>query len=169
MEESFDRRSAAGAVPRHGNRYSTMRSGSPNADITPRTRDEDLLQALNANSRAVASVPWFVLEVSDDMSRTCSAVATRTDVGSRRRGGGSGLLDLSALWQVYAVDRPALNGPAVRPGQLTSVRRGGRRHLRPCATAMSCTTPTNCFRRAFKRLSSRAADPDVLAIKQTLY
>ena len=87
-----------------------------------------------------------------------------------------GLLDLNDLWEI--VEDPRLPGaarPAVDAGDAAAAAgrrvRGGRRHGARCARATSSLHhPYDSFSTSVERLVEEAvSDPDVLAIKQTVY
>ena len=104
----------------------------------------------------------------------CSACwSERLEVGARRRlPRSAGPLDLRALLPL--VELPAARGPARRrPCKPLAVARAARArgHLRRCSTSATCccTTPTSPSIRWWPSCRGAADDPDVLAIKQTLY
>jgi len=153
-----------------------------NADLeVDDDRDEDLLQALERELARRRFGPPVRLEVAATMSdhvlerlvRELSEAtdATLADHDVLRV---SGLLDLSALWQVYEqVDRPDLKDrpfvPATHPlfaeGETP---RSVFSRLRDGDILVH--HPYHSFSTSVQRFIEQAAvDPDVLAIKQTLY
>ena len=87
-----------------------------NADMDVEDRDEDLLQALERELARRRFGPPVRLEISGDMSEHMMGLLLRElDVDPGDVVQLPGLLDLSALWQVYAVDRPALKDPPFVP------------------------------------------------------
>ncbi|MGB6108994.1 MAG: polyphosphate kinase 1, partial [Mycobacterium sp.] len=84
-----------------------------------------------------------------------------------------GLLDLSALWQIYAVDRPALKDPPFVPA--TNPAFGERETPKSIFATLRdgdvlVHHPYESFSTSVQRfIEQAAADPHVLAIKQTLY
>src|SRR5690606_1041780 len=84
-----------------------------------------------------------------------------------------GLLDLSSLWQIYDVDRPALKDPPFVAATAPAVgERGTPKSI--FATRRDGDVlvhhPSDSFSTAVERfIEQAAADPNVLAIKQTLY
>src|ERR1044072_3111461 len=146
-----------------------------NADLeVEEDRDEDLLQALERELAQRRFGPPVRLEVADDMSEHMLELLLR------ELGGGApdvvvvqGLLDLSSLWQLYGVSRSDLKDapfvPATHPGfgergEATS----GVGTLREGAVLVP--HPYDSFSTSVQRfIEQAAADPRVLAIKQTLY
>ena len=138
-------------------------------------RDEDLLQALERELARRRFGPPVRLEVASSISDHVLDLLVReldmedTDVLRVR-----GLLDLSSLWQIYDdVDRPDLKDrpfvPATHPrlaeGEVPrsvfSVLRDGD---------VLVHHPYHSFSTSVQRfIEQAAADPNVLAIKQTLY
>jgi polyphosphate kinase len=146
-----------------------------NADFeVEEDRDEDLLQALERELVRRKFGPAVRLEVAEDiddevLQLLASEIDVRTDALLRL----PGLLDLSALWQVYDIDRPALKDrpfvPATHPrfaegetpkSVFATLRDGDVLVHHPYE---SFATSTQRF------IEQAAADPNVLAIKQTLY
>ena len=85
-----------------------------------------------------------------------------------------GLLDLAALWQLYDVDRPDAEGRAVRARPPTRASPRARRPKSVFATLREGDVlvhhPYDSFATSVQRfIEQAAADPNVLAIKQTLY
>ncbi|MGL4305715.1 MAG: polyphosphate kinase 1, partial [Mycobacteriaceae bacterium] len=84
-----------------------------------------------------------------------------------------GLLDLSCLWQVYGVDRPALKDPTFVPA--THPAFGERETPKSVFSTLRegdvlVHHPYDSFSTSVQRfIEQAAADPHVLAIKQTLY
>jgi polyphosphate kinase len=146
-----------------------------NADFeVEEDRDEDLLQALERELMRRRFGPAVRLEVADDIDDAIvellrSEIDIRPDDVLRI----PGLLDLSSLMQVYDVDRPALKDrpfvPATHPrfaegetpkSVFATLRDGDVLVHHPYE---SFATSTQRF------IEQAAADPRVLAIKQTLY
>ncbi|WP_319431991.1 RNA degradosome polyphosphate kinase [Mycobacterium sp. RTGN5] len=146
-----------------------------NADMqVEEDRDEDLLQALERELARRRFGSPVRLEVADDMTEHMLELLLRElDVHPGDVVQVPGLLDLSSLWQVYGVDRPALKDrpfvPATHPAfaeretpkSIFSTLRDGDVLLHH---------PYDSFSTSVQRfIEQAAADPNVLAIKQTLY
>ena len=145
-----------------------------NADMDVEDRDEDLLQALERELARRRFGPPVRLEVADDMTEHMLELLLRElDVYPGDVVEVPGLLDLSALWQVYGVDRPGLKDrpfvPATHPAfgeretpkSIFSTLRDGD---------VLVHHPYDSFSTSVQRfIEQAAADPNVLAIKQTLY
>ncbi len=146
-----------------------------NADMqVEEDRDEDLLQALERELARRRFGSPVRLEVADDMTEHMLGLLLRElDVHPGDVVQVPGLLDLSSLWQVYGVDRPALKDrpfvPATHPAfaeretpkSIFSTLRDGDVFLHH---------PYDSFSTSVQRfIEQAAADPNVLAIKQTLY
>jgi len=84
-----------------------------------------------------------------------------------------GLLDLSSLWQIYGVDRPELKDPSFVPA--TPPAFGERETPKSIFATLRdgdvlVHHPYDSFSTTVQRfIEQAAADPNVLAIKQTLY
>jgi polyphosphate kinase len=146
-----------------------------NADFeVEEDRDEDLLQALERELARRRFGSPVRLEVSDDMTESMLELLLRElDVDPGDVVEVPGLLDLSALWQVYDVDRPSLKdrpfvpatppafGERETPKSIFSTLRDGD---------VLVHHPYDSFSTSVQRfIEQAAADPNVLAIKQTLY
>ena len=137
-------------------------------------RDEDLLQALERELVRRRFGPAVRLEVAENIDEEVLALLTsEIDVQLEEVIRVRGLLDLTALWQVYEVDRPALKEkpfvPATHPrfadgetpkSVFATLREGD----------VLVHHPYESFATSVQRfIEQAAADPNVLAIKQTLY
>jgi polyphosphate kinase len=146
-----------------------------NADFeVDEDRDEDLLQALERELARRRFGSPVRLEVADDMTEHMLELLLRElDVHPGDVVQVPGLLDLSSLWQIYGVDRPALKDPVFVPATspafadretpksiFATLREGDVLVHHPY---VSFSTSTQRF------IELAAADPNVLAIKQTLY
>jgi len=146
-----------------------------NADVeVEEDRDEDLLQAMERELMRRRFGPAVRLEVDDDIGEeVLHLLIDEIDVQQADVQRLPGLLDLSSLWQIYDVDRPALKErpfvPATNPRFAESdtnksifamLREGDVLVHHPYE---SFATSTQRF------IEAAAADPNVLAIKQTLY
>ncbi|OBG82411.1 RNA degradosome polyphosphate kinase [Mycobacterium sp. E802] len=146
-----------------------------NADFeVEEDRDEDLLQALERELARRRFGSPVRLEVSDDMTESMLELLLRElDVAPGDVIEVPGLLDLSALWQIYDVDRPTLKdrpfvpatppafGERETPKSIFSTLRDGD---------VLVHHPYDSFSTTVQRfIEQAAADPSVLAIKQTLY
>lgn len=137
-------------------------------------RDEDLLQALERELARRRFGSPVRLEIADDMTESMLELLLRElDVNPSDVIEVPGLLDLSSLWQIYGVDRPALKDdtwvPATHPAfadretpkSIFATLREGDVLLHH---------PYDSFSTSVQRfIEQAAADPNVLAIKQTLY
>jgi polyphosphate kinase len=145
-----------------------------NADFEVEDRDEDLLQALERELARRRFGSPVRLEVADDMTEHMLALLLRElDVHPGDVIQVPGLLDLSSLWQIYGLDRPALKDatfvPATHPAFaeretpksiFATLREGD----------VLVHHPYDSFSTSVQRfIEQAAADPNVLAIKQTLY
>ncbi|MBF6348951.1 RNA degradosome polyphosphate kinase [Nocardia flavorosea] len=146
-----------------------------NADFeVDEDRDEDLLQALERELARRRFGSPVRLEVSDDMTEHMLDLLLReleVDPGDVIQV--PGLLDLSCLWQVYGVDRPNLKDVPYVPA--TPPAFGERETPRNVFAALRegdvlVHHPYDSFSTSVQRfIEQAAADPQVLAIKQTLY
>ncbi|HEV2089021.1 MAG TPA: RNA degradosome polyphosphate kinase, partial [Cryptosporangiaceae bacterium] len=146
-----------------------------NADLdVVEDRDEDLLQALERELARRRFGPVVRLEVADDVSeRVLDLLVRELDVLEQDVLRVPGLLDLSGLWALYGVDRPDLKDepfvPATHPrfvdgetprSVFSTLREGD----------VLVHHPYHSFATSVQRfIEQAAADPHVLAIKQTLY
>ncbi|MCU1657339.1 MAG: polyphosphate kinase [Pseudonocardiales bacterium] len=137
-------------------------------------RDEDLLQALERELVRRRFGPAVRLEVTDDIDdEVLDLLVSEIDVHRADVQRVPGLLDLSALWQIYDVERPALKHrpfvPATHPRFAE-----GETPKSVFATLRDGDVlvhhPYESFATSVQRfIEQAAADPHVLAIKQTLY
>jgi polyphosphate kinase len=137
-------------------------------------RDEDLLQALERELARRRFGSPVRLEVADDMTDHMLELLLRElDVHPGDVVQVPGLLDLSSLWQIYGVDRPALKDPAFVPA--TSPAFTDRETPKSIFATLRegdvlVHHPYDSFSTSTQRfIELAAADPNVLAIKQTLY
>jgi polyphosphate kinase len=146
-----------------------------NADFeVEEDRDEDLLQALERELMRRRFGPAVRLEVTDDIDESVvTLLVSEIDVDAEDVLRVPGLLDLSSLHQIYDTDRPALKdrpfvpktNPRFAEGEapksvFATLRDGDVLVHHPYE---SFATSTQRF------IEQAAADPRVLAIKQTLY
>lgn len=146
-----------------------------NADFeVEEDRDEDLLQALERELARRRFGSPVRLEVSDDMTDSMLELLLRElDVHPGDVIEVSGLLDLSSLWQVYGLDRAKLKDPTFIPATHPAFAE------RETPKSIFATLregdvlvhhPYDSFSTSVQRfIEQAAADPSVLAIKQTLY
>jgi polyphosphate kinase len=146
-----------------------------NADVeVEEDRDEDLLQALERELARRRFGPAVRLEVSPDVDPHVLDLLVReleiTDDDVVRV---PGLLDLASLWQLYESDRPELKDDAFVPATHPRLAEGEKAAdvfaaLRDGDVLLH--HPYESFATSVQRfLEQAAADPQVLAIKQTLY
>ncbi|MBV5242817.1 RNA degradosome polyphosphate kinase [Mycolicibacterium sp. PAM1] len=146
-----------------------------NADFeVEEDRDEDLLQALERELARRRFGSPVRLEVSDDMTESMLELLLRElDVAPGDVVEVPGLLDLSSLWQIYSVDRPGLKDPPFVPATPSAF--GERETPKSIFSALRdgdvlVHHPYDSFSTTVQRfIEQAAADPNVLAIKQTLY
>ncbi|MFZ1174742.1 MAG: polyphosphate kinase 1, partial [Mycobacterium sp.] len=146
-----------------------------NADMeVGEDRDEDLLQALERELARRRFGPPVRLEIADDMTESMLELLLRElDVHPGDVIEVPGLLDLSSLWQVYGLDRPALKDPAFVPD--THPAFADRETPKSIFATLRegdvlVHHPYDSFSTSVQRfIEQAAADPNVLAIKQTLY
>jgi polyphosphate kinase len=146
-----------------------------NADLdVEEDRDEDLLQALERELARRRFGPPVRLEITDSMSEHVLELLLRElDVDPHDVMVVPGMLDLTMLWRIYGVDRPELKDapfvpathPAFAEGEtpksvFATLRQGD----------VLVHHPYDSFSTSVQRfIEQAAADPQVLAIKQTLY
>jgi polyphosphate kinase len=146
-----------------------------NADFeVEEDRDEDLLKALERELARRRFGSPVRLEVADDMTEHMLELLLRElDVHPGDVIEVAGLLDLSSLWQIYDLDRPALKDPPFVPATPPAFAE------RETPKSIFATLregdvlvhhPYDSFSTIVQRfIEQAAADPGVLAIKQTLY
>ncbi len=146
-----------------------------NADLeVEEDRDEDLLQALERELARRRFGPPVRLEITDTTSeRVLALLLTELDVDPADAVEVPGLLDLSSLWQLYGLDRPALKDPPFVPATNPAFAEG-ETPKSVFATLRDGDVllhhPYESFATTVQRfIEQAAADPRVLAIKQTLY
>ncbi|CDO87795.1 polyphosphate kinase [Mycobacterium triplex] len=137
-------------------------------------RDEDLLQALERELARRRFGSPVRLEVADDMTESMLELLLRElDVDPGDVIEVPGLLDLSSLWQIYGIDRPALKDWTFVPA--TSPAFADRETPKSIFATLRegdvlLHHPYESFSTSVQRfIEQAAADPNVLAIKQTLY
>ena len=146
-----------------------------NADLeVEEDRDEDLLQALERELVRRRFGPAVRLEVAEEIDdEILTLLTSEIDVQPDDVVRVPGLLDLSSLWQIYDLDRPALKErpfvPATHPRFAE-----GETPKSVFATLRDGDVlvhhPYESFATSVQRfIEQAAADPNVLAIKQTLY
>jgi polyphosphate kinase len=146
-----------------------------NADLeVEEDRDEDLLQSLERELARRRFGPPVRLEVTDTMSdHVLELLLRELDVDPHDVITVPGLLDLTALWALHAVDRPDLKDdpfvPATHPAFADrETPRSVFATLREGDVLVH--HPYDSFSTSVQRFIEQAAsDPNVLAIKQTLY
>ncbi len=137
-------------------------------------RDEDLLQALERELARRRFGSPVRLEIADDMTESMLELLLRElDVNPGDVIEVPGLLDLSSLWQIYGIDRPGLKDPTFVPA--TNPAFADRETPRSIFATLRegdvlLHHPYDSFSTSVQRfIELAAADPNVLAIKQTLY
>jgi polyphosphate kinase len=138
-------------------------------------RDEDLLQALERELARRRFGPPVRLEVAAGISdEVLDKLVTELDMDDHDVLRVPGLLDLSALWQLYdSVDRSDLKDPPFVPATHPRLTEGETPRsvfstLRDGDVLVH--HPYHSFSTSVQRfIEQAAADPGVLAIKQTLY
>ena len=146
-----------------------------NADFdVEEDRDEDLLKALERELARRRFGSPVRLEVAGDMTENMLELLLRElDVNPGDVIEVPGLLDLSSLWQIYGVDRPQLKDPPFVPA--TPPAFGERETPKSIFATLRdgdvlVHHPYDSFSTTVQRfIEQAAADPNVLAIKQTLY
>jgi polyphosphate kinase len=146
-----------------------------NADFeVDEDRDEGLLQALERELARRRFGSPVRLEVADDMTESMLELLLRElDVHPGDVIEVSGLLDLSSLWQIYGLERPALKDRTFVPA--TNPAFADRETPRSIFATLRegdvlLHHPYDSFSTSVQRfIELAAADPNVLAIKQTLY
>jgi polyphosphate kinase len=147
-----------------------------NADLeVEEDRDEDLLQAMERELAQRRFGPPVRLEVASTISdHVLDLLVRELDMDEHDVLRVPGLLDLTALWQVYgAVDRPDLTDPPFVPATHPQFAEG-ETPKSVFATMRAGDVlvhhPYHSFSTSVQRFIEQAAsDPNVLAIKQTLY
>jgi polyphosphate kinase len=146
-----------------------------NADFeVEEDRDEDLLQALERELARRRFGSPVRLEIADDMTESMLELLLRElDVNPTDVIEVPGLLDLSSLWQIYGIDRPALKDRTFVPATNAAfVDRETPRSIFATLREGDVLVhhPYDSFSTSVQRfIELAAADPNVLAIKQTLY
>jgi polyphosphate kinase len=138
-------------------------------------RDEDLLQALERELARRRFGPPVRLEVAASITdHVLDTLVRELDMDAHDVLRVPGLLDLSSLWQVYnEVDRPDLKDPPFVPATHPNFAEGETPRsifARLRDHDILVHHPYHSFSTSVQRfIEQAAADPYVLAIKQTLY
>jgi polyphosphate kinase len=136
-------------------------------------RDEDLLQALERELARRRFGPPVRLEVAEKMTgEVLETLIRELEVDERDVQRIPGMIDLSALWQVYEeLDRPELKEARFVPETHPRLRDGERSIFSVIRDGdVLVHHPYHSFSTSVQRfIEQAAADPNVLAIKQTLY
>lgn len=147
-----------------------------NADLTLEEEEaDDLLVAVEMELRRRRFGRAVRLEVDPSMTDEVRELLTRElDLSPEDVYSGPGPLDLTALWQIYGLDRPELKEEPFAP--VTPGRLGGTDGERTDIFAairsgdILVQHPYDSFAESVEEFIAQASrDPDVLAIKQTLY
>ncbi|MCV2488916.1 RNA degradosome polyphosphate kinase [Geodermatophilus sp. YIM 151500] len=146
-----------------------------NADMeVEEDRDEDLLQALERELARRRFGPAVRLEVTESMDPAILEVLlSELEVAADDVLTVPGLLDLAALWALYGLDRPELKDDPFVPATHPRLSEG-ETPKSVFATLRDGDVlvhhPYHSFATSVQRfIEQAAADPHVLAIKQTLY
>jgi polyphosphate kinase len=146
-----------------------------NADLeVEEDRDEDLLQALERELARRRFGPAVRVEVHETMDpRILDVLVSELEVGPQDVVTVPGLLDLAALMALYDLDRPELKDEPFVPATHPRLSEG-ETPKSVFATLREGDVlvhhPYHSFATSVQRfIEQAAADPDVLAIKQTLY
>ncbi|GHE10192.1 RNA degradosome polyphosphate kinase [Klenkia taihuensis] len=146
-----------------------------NADVeVEEDRDEDLLQALERELQRRRFGPAVRLEVTDSMDpQILDVLMHELEVAPTDVLHVPGLLDLAALMALYGLDRPELKDEPFVPGTHPRLS-DGESPKSVFATLREGDVllhhPYDSFATSVQRfIEQAAADPHVLAIKQTLY
>lgn len=143
-----------------------------NADLdVEEDRDEDLLRALERELARRRFGPAVRLEVTDEMDeKTLDLLTREIEVDPGDVLVVPGLLDLSALWAIVDVDRPDLKDDPFVPGSPARLSQGGSFFEVLRRGDVLLHHPYDSFATTTQKfIEEAAADPKVLAIKQTLY
>jgi polyphosphate kinase len=146
-----------------------------NADLEVEEDEaEDLLQALERELARRRFGPAVRLEVQDNIdAHLLDLLVRELEVDARDVVRVRGLLDLSALWAFYDLDRPDLKDPphVTKPHPRLGTGDEGRDFFAVLRDGdVLVHHPYDSFTTSVQRfLEQAAADPYVLAIKQTLY
>jgi polyphosphate kinase len=146
-----------------------------NADVeVEEDRDEDLLQALERELALRRFGPAVRLEITESMDpEILELLLSELEMEPNDVLQVSGLLDLASLWQLYDLDRPELKDepfvPATHP-RLQEVETPKSVFATLREGDVLVHHPYHSFATSVQRfIEQAAADPQVLAIKQTLY
>jgi polyphosphate kinase len=146
-----------------------------NADLeVEEDRDEDLLQALERELARRRFGPAVRLEVADSMDeQLLDLLLPELEIRPEDVLQVTGLLDLASLWALYGVDRPELKDEPFVPATHPRLSEG-ETPKSVFATLREGDVlvhhPYHSFATSVQRfIEQAAADPNVLAIKQTLY
>ena len=146
-----------------------------NADIeVEEDRDEDLLQALERELARRRFGPAVRLEVGEEMDdHVLDLLVRELEITDDDVVQLPGLLDLASLWQLYDVDRPDLKEEPFVPATHPRLAEGEKASDVFAALREGDVLvhhPYDSFATSVQRfIEQAAADPAVLAIKQTLY
>jgi polyphosphate kinase len=146
-----------------------------NADLEiDEERDEDLIEAMERELARRRFGPPVRLEVAATISdHVLATLVEELEVNAHDVLRVPGLLDMSGLWQIHALDRPELKDPTFVPATHPRLLEGEKSRsvfniLRDGDILVH--HPYHSFSTSVQRfIEQAAADQSVLAIKQTLY
>jgi polyphosphate kinase len=136
---------------------------------------EDLLQALEEELRKRRFSPAVRLEIEQSMpDHVLELLRRELEVGEEDVHAFEGPLDLTGLWDLYGIERPELKDKPFHPVTPPDLqwREEGSSDIFDVLRSKDVLVhhPYESFATSVEQLVERAAsDPDVLAIKQTLY
>jgi polyphosphate kinase len=154
---------------------STLFRVTRDADFSISDEADDLLGAVEAQLRRRRFGHVVRLEVEDDAPpELVEELMTALGVAERDVFRVRPPLDFTALWQLATMDRPALRDPSFEPRTQPRLRAEGRDPVDLFAAIRSGDVlvhhPFEDFRTSVERFVEQAVeDPNVLAIKQTMY
>ncbi|MDQ3770502.1 MAG: RNA degradosome polyphosphate kinase [Actinomycetota bacterium] len=137
---------------------------------------EDLLQALEEELRKRRFSPAVRLEIEESMpDHVLELLRRELEVGEEDVHALAGPLDLTGLWDLYEIERPELKAEPFHPATSLDLQRTADDGSGDIFEALRRKDvlvhhPYESFATSVEQLVEQAADdPDVLAIKQTLY
>jgi polyphosphate kinase len=131
---------------------------------------DDLLLTMEENLRLRHFGSVVRLEIDDNTPDSIrNILMTNLQIGTNDIYTANGPLGLSSLWQLHRLERPELKDKPILPGTPPSLRQGEQIFATLQRQDVILHQPYESFLPVVDFLEIAAEDPDVLAIKQTLY